>query len=312
MRAVLALAAALLIAVLLAACSHGSESSSAGAGDAASSGGASSAASSEAGAAGGAAAAPNKAGGSQSGSSAGASSAAAQQFVRTGTLNLRAKQVAAAADRADAVAVRLGGRVDGDARNAGSSSTGQLATARLVLRIPATRFDQAYALLDTVGTETGRTLSAEDVSSQHADLNARISAAQTSVDRLQTLLAKSGSLGELLQIENQLTAREGSLESLQAQGRGLTDQVALGTLTVAITAPPIPPPAKTVATPSGPRGFGSALARGWHGFVVAARWVGAVLGYVLPTLLIVAALVTAATAAVWSIRRHRRRPTRSV
>ena len=56
-----------------------------------------------------------------------------------------------------------------------------------------------------------------------ADLDARTSAFATSVTRLQQLMAHSGTIGDLVALESQLTQRESDLESMQAQRRALTE-----------------------------------------------------------------------------------------
>src|SRR5205823_6107705 len=112
----------------------------------------------------------------------------------------------AAADRADAIATAAGGRVDQDTRSG---------TAHVVLRVPANRLDATLAQLAALGDETARQVQGDDVTAQTADIGARVQALQTSVDRLRTLVATSGSLADLLAVETQLTGRQAELESLQ-------------------------------------------------------------------------------------------------
>ena len=250
-----------------------------------------------AGADGGAAAsAPSAAPGNGSTSDLGkAGDVAPRDVVRTAQLAVTAHDPSSAADRATAITAAAGGRVDADNRDT---------SAHLVLRVPAARLEPTLAQLAALGKETSRQVQGDDVTAQTADLGARVQALQTSVSRLQTLIANSGSLSDLLSVETQLSQRQAELESLQAQQRALADQVALATITVDLVAPDV---AATKAG-SGPTGFGGAVAGGWHGFTVALRYLLAGLGYALPFLVLVAAAVAVP---VFVVRRRRARVTHS-
>jgi hypothetical protein len=115
----------------------------------------------------------------------------------------------------------------------------------------------------------------------------------------------SGSIADLVALENDLTQRESALESMQAQQRGLADQIALSTLTVQLTRTP-PPPAPAAIHHHGPAGFGTALTRGLHALLFALRWVSALAGYLLPF------LVLLGLAGIGAVAVQRRRPTRRV
>jgi hypothetical protein len=83
-----------------------------------------------------------------------------------------------------------------------------------------------------------------------------------------------------------------------AQQRALADQLTLASLTVDLTS--VTPP--VLRAGSGPSGFGKALTRGLHGLLLAVRWTGAVLGYALPFLLVVAIVAVPG----WWLHRARR------
>jgi Domain of unknown function (DUF4349) len=115
------------------------------------------------------------------------------------------------------------------------------------------------------------------------------------VNRVQKLMSSANSLGQVLEIENALAARQAILQSLQAQAKTLADQTTLATLTVTVIGPkatanrPKPVPAST-------SGFGHGISEGWHAFVAATGWILTGLGTVLPFLIVLVpiALVVAA------------------
>lgn len=216
-------------------------------------------------------------------------------YVRTASIALNAHNVNQAADAAISLVTAMGGQVNGDNR-----SDGDTAIAQLVLLVPAQHLGSALTSLDHVGQETSRTMSAQDVSANKEDLDARIAESQASVGRLQTLMSTSGSLSDLLAIESQLTQRQSDLESMQAQQRGLDAQIALAAINLTITAPGVVSVHK-----HGPHGFGSALRQGWHGLVLALRWIAAVLGYVLPGAVALTVLIALAyLTRTYLTRRH--------
>ena len=90
-------------------------------------------------------------------------------------------------------------------------------------------------LMDKVvalGHENSRTDHGDDVTAQVADVGARVRELQISVGRLQDFLRHSGSIGDLVSLESQLTQRQSELDSTLSQQRALADQVDLATLTV--------------------------------------------------------------------------------
>ena len=72
------------------------------------------------------------------------------------------------------------------------------------------------------------------------DLQARVDAAQASVDRLTQLMSQAGSLADLIAAESALAERQATLESYQQQLKYYDEQVAMSTLTVTLTEPSKP------------------------------------------------------------------------
>jgi hypothetical protein len=210
-----------------------------------------------------------------------------RQVVTTATASLSVKEPAAGAQRVSELAEAAGGRVDERTEQAGSGKNGtEGATADLMLRVPADGLTKLLADLKDVGDVGNVSVSRSDVTAKTVDLDARISALQTSVARLQALMDHAASTADLLTAEKALSERQGNLESLQSQRALLAEQVQLSTLTVHLT--PF-----GVAPPGGPDGFLDALGTGWRALVAALHGAAIVLGVLLPWL-VVAALVAAA------------------
>ena len=243
--------------------------------------------------------APGRVQAASAASAASVTGPAERSVVVTATVSLVAAKVDDVADKVDALAVKNGGRIDGDQR----SSVGSDRTATLTLRVLPARIDAVISAVDTLGNERARTLRRDDVTTSKADIDARVATLSTSVTRLRHLLGTAIGVATLLQVEKVLTARESDLSSLRATQRALDDQVSLAALTVTITAKAKPKPTVVVhhhhfrAT-----GFLAAVDSSVHGLGVTATVVIAAVGYVLPVLLpigLVAALVL-------GVRRRRR------
>lgn len=206
-----------------------------------------------------------------------------RDIVRTGTIAVQVADVDRAAADVISRTLRAGGRVDQDDRSAQAQSR----RAELVVRLPPAALDAMIAAVSGLGTETSRTVQGQDVTASRADVNARVSALTTSVGRLRDFLKASGTVSDLVVLESQLSQRESELESTVAQQRALADQVALATLSVELTVTG----KDAHHGGSAPSGFGSALSGGLHALAVVFRWSFAGVGYALPFLLVVLALV---------------------
>lgn len=220
--------------------------------------------------------------------------AAEQAIVVTGWVSLVADAPVEAADAAASLATDAGGAVASRTESAGAGDVPERAT--LTLRVPA---DEVDALLDDLrglGDVRDVDVSSVDVTQEVRDLDVRVASTRASVDRLTTLLGTAADTGTLLEIEAQLTARTGELESLLAQQAALADRVALSTITIAI--------ASRAVEPAAPATFLDGLAAGWASLVAAGGALLVGVGAALPWLA-VAGVLGAALALV--VRRARRR-----
>ncbi|HET6210844.1 MAG TPA: DUF4349 domain-containing protein [Jatrophihabitans sp.] len=220
-------------------------------------------------------------------------------LVRTASMAVTVSDVDRAANSALAATIAAGGRVDGDDRTDGSSGR----HADLVLRVPADKLDGLIGTVGRLGHEDSRTVHGQDVTATQADVGARVQELTISVARLQDFLKHSGSIADLVALESQLTQRESDLQSTVAQQRALSDQIELASLTVDLHTK-----AGLTQAGSGPAGFGSALRHALDGLLLSVRWAAALLGYLLPFLVVLA--IPGVPAMLWwrRARRNRRTP----
>jgi Domain of unknown function (DUF4349) len=200
---------------------------------------------------------------------------AQRSIVHTGTITVRVPNVDQKAAQTDALAAGADGYIAGDDRQIDAGQS----TATLTLRVPADRFDATLTAIALLGKEQSRNVSTQDVTSQVIDIAARLTTQRASVARIQALLAKATTIGEIVSIESELTQREADLESLEAQQAKLGDLTTLSTITAILLGPQAQ---LVVAKPEHRNGFIDGLDRGWHTFLASMAWLLTVLGAILP------------------------------
>ncbi|MEV7124491.1 DUF4349 domain-containing protein [Streptomyces sp. NPDC093260] len=241
-------------------------------------------------------------GGAESGGGGGAEGAKATaapklttaHIVRTAALSVEVKDVAKALAAARAAVGNAGGYV-GD-ENTTRDEDGHEQT-RVVLRVPADRYDAVLTALQGTGKLLERTAKAEDVTDQVVDVNSRITSQRTSVARVRALMERAGKIGDVVALESELSRREADLESLLARQASLKDRTSLATITLSLSGTAVH---RDDAAADDEPGFGDAVSGGWHVFVTGVRWTALAVGAVLPFAVAAAVIVVA-----WRLVRRR-------
>ncbi|CAM4442659.1 marine proteobacterial sortase target protein [Mycobacterium basiliense] len=213
-----------------------------------------------------------------------------RDIVTTGSVQLVVAEPTQAADRLASAVAAAGGRVDSRSERSGPSVRSGPPTVSLVLRIPADKLDGVLVEAKHLGAVESMSIGHADVTSQRVDLDARIEALQTSVNRLLQLMGRAGDVADLLAAESSLTQRQAELDSLRAQRATLGDEISYATINVTLSA-------STTVTHGG---FVGALEQGWQSLLSAFGGVMLAVGFVLPWLPVLAVLVGVI---VWLLRR---------
>lgn len=159
---------------------------------------------------------------------------ASNQIVKTGQLDLEVTDLDSAVSQAQSTIEGLGGSIDQSSR----SGTDSDATASITFRVPVARWDDALAALRKIGSKVlSEQTSANDVTSQVIDLDARIDNLKTTETALQSIMARASAVPDVIAVENQLSDTQGQIEELTAQRDNLDNQAAMSTLTVSFTLP---------------------------------------------------------------------------
>lgn len=225
-----------------------------------------------------------------------------RQVIRTGYVSMRVDDVTKAVFDVHSLVRKRNGLISSE----DTQSSGESTYSNITAQIPADDLDAFIADISVLGTVDSVNVNAQDVTTQVVDLDARISALRTSVDRMTQLLAQASRIEDLLAIETQLSQRQSELDSLTAQRTWLGDQVAMSTVTISLS------PMTQIADVDAP-GFLAGLQSGWAAFVSVIMVGITALGFFLPFLLVLLVIAVPVTIViVRQARRHRRMRTESM
>jgi hypothetical protein len=210
-----------------------------------------------------------------------------RDVVKTASMTITVANTSEAADKAAVLVEKADGRVDSRSEDAGS--TGGFARTSEVLRVPVAKLDGVVRDLKTLGKVQTAETKSEDVTAQRVDLDARIKALQTSVDRLLGIMRDAKDPDALINAENALSQRQADLDSLRAQRDQLGDRIQYSTIDLTFVAEQIGGPA-----PKQYDGFTGQIERGWDGLVSVVGNAVLLFGLLLPwlgVLVVVAAIL---------------------
>ena len=203
--------------------------------------------------------------------------------VFTATLDIEVEVLEESVSEASTALEALGGFAANEDIDLGESRR-----ATVTYRVPADQFDQAMDALAAVGDLQTQQVEAQDVTSQYADLEGRVTTLRTSIGRLQGFLAEATDANQIASLEGELTRREAELESTEAQRRALADRIELSTITVSFTgSEALAPVDDTRTLPT----FLGGLETGWDILVAVGAFTLSTLGLVAPFLPLVLLVV---------------------
>jgi hypothetical protein len=102
--------------------------------------------------------------------------------------------------------------------------------AYLELRVPQNRLDQTIEQLVALGKIQDQNITAEDVSSQLVDYDARLRNLEKSEEMVLGIMERSGEVGEVLQVAQELQRIREEIERINAQLQNLKTRVAFSTV----------------------------------------------------------------------------------
>jgi hypothetical protein len=131
----------------------------------------------------------------------------------------------------------------------------------LVIRVPSSRFEETLRQLKELGIAVeGETVTGEDVTAQHVDLQARLRIARARCTVLLRLMDRATTIEQTLRVQNALDDVQLRIEEIQGALNVLDSRVSEATVQVQIRGTGVEPLEKDVRNPSVPGAFDRAIA----------------------------------------------------
>jgi uncharacterized coiled-coil protein SlyX len=142
-------------------------------------------------------------------------------------------------------------------------SRGQQLSGRWMVRVPVDRFEALLDSLSTLGVPESRHQTAQDISEEYVDLEARIKNSKRLEERILKLVdERTGNIKDVAEAEQQLARIREEIERMEGRLRYLANRAALTTVTINAREEHDYKPPETPA-------FSSRLNQSWRGSVVA-------------------------------------------
>lgn len=178
-------------------------------------------------------------------------------------------------------------------------------TARMIVRVPSDQLDPFITALGAVGATTYQGETSVDISREFYDVDARIKTYRAQLDRLREMTADAQSLEDLILLEEKMNDLQVSIESLESQLRGYSNDSAYSAVSVNFTEVAVRGHVKPITT--------SLADRMKEGFFDSINWLigfvqdmSVVLATVAPQLIILLPLIILVILIVRIVRRRKK------
>lgn len=196
-----------------------------------------------------------------------------RRTIKTGEMTVEVEGLSDALQRTRDIAKAAGGYVadlnvteDSEGRRNGS----------VTVRVPAEKFDEVFKSLQAIGLPLSFSESAQDVTEEWVDLEARISNKKEEEAALLALLKRKGELSDILEIQRETFRVRGEVEQLEGRLRYLKNQVSLSTISATLIEPGL-----AAVADQGPLRIAYHLRTAWYTLLRILEWLVYFVIYVL-------------------------------
>jgi hypothetical protein len=110
----------------------------------------------------------------------------------------------------------------------------------VTVRVPSGSFRAAMRAMEKIGDVTHRGVQAQDVSEEFHDIGVRLKSLRATRARLAKFLDRAKNIQEVLRVEQELSRLNTEIDRLEGRMRFLSQRASFSTITVALSAKPIP------------------------------------------------------------------------
>lgn len=157
-----------------------------------------------------------------------------QKIIRTASVNLEVGNVTTTLDPLKGIAIAHGGYIGSMSVN---TQYNDRLYAVLTMRVPAGEFDSTITAIKTLGTLKSESLSADDVTEEYVDLQARRTALSSQLAQYNRIMEKAENVSEILEVQVQMERVQVELDRIDGRLKYLDNRVDYGTITVTLEEP---------------------------------------------------------------------------
>jgi len=155
------------------------------------------------------------------------------QMVRRAQMKLDVESVAEVLDQVEAIAQQHQGDIIGLQEQVPRKG-GDRHTAFITLRVPQAQLNETLDSLNALGKIQSQSITAEDVSTQLVDYQARLKNLRQTEEMLLAIMKRAGDMADVLRVAQEVSTVRQSIETLDAQLANLQTQVAYSVVTVTV------------------------------------------------------------------------------
>lgn len=157
-----------------------------------------------------------------------------QKIIKTANIDLEVQDVPATRDALQAIATTNGGYVGSFSMNRYGEDR---LYASLVMRVPASAFDQALSSVAALGTLKSQSMQAEDVTEEYVDLQAQRTALAHQLAQYQRIMEKGENVSEIMEVQVQIERVQVEIDRIDGRLKYLDSRIDYATLTVSFREP---------------------------------------------------------------------------
>lgn len=161
-------------------------------------------------------------------------SQADQKIIRTADIAIEVMNVSESVDTLKNLAESAEGIIQGSSISAGRNNEYQ---GTVTIRIPTDRFDAVLQEIRSLGRLTSSSISAEDVTEEYVDLNARKGALETQLAQYNRILTQAVNVSEVLQVQREIERVQVEIDRITGRMKYLDSRISFSTITVRLSEP---------------------------------------------------------------------------
>lgn len=165
-----------------------------------------------------------------------------RKVIRTASLTVRVKSIETAERDITKWVDAARGYVDNTTSN---NLDGRTPSMTITVRVPQARFSEALSAFEKLGERTAKDIQSSDVTQQIVDMEARLKNLRSQEETYRAILRTARRVGEIIDVQQRLSAIRGEIESMQAQRDAMAKLAALSTISVTLDQRPPPEEAQS-------------------------------------------------------------------